>query len=162
MPSLKKNLAKLTTEQAVVTTNCFLEAMKYSLKSGNVESFLSYNSYNYRMSNDFLIQYCYSSLRGKYHGYDTRHRFYILDQLYRSNKFRLDNLDGLCEDGDPNSIRYVNVESGKVYKMRAGKFIRALFVEAGADLVVGEKLLNYYCEIFAQNWKAHSIEKIQR
>jgi hypothetical protein len=152
----KEKFGKINDGTGRRNNKLFLEAMKHGLKSGNKESFLSYN---YQISNDFLIGYCYVSLREKYHSYDTRHRFYILDKLYRSNKFTLDNLGGLCEDGDSNSIRYVNVESGKVYKMRAGKFIRALFVESGADLVVGEKLLNYYCEVFAQNWKAHSIEK---
>jgi len=152
----KEKFGKIDDGTGRRNNKLFLEAMKHSLKSGNVESFLSYN---YRISNDSLIDYCYFSLRNKYHNYGISNRFYILDLIYRSYKFRLDNLNGLCEDMDPNSIRYVNVESGKVYKMRAGKFIRALFVEAGADLVVGEKLLNYYCEVFAQNWKAHSIEK---
>ena len=55
----KEKFGKIDDGTGRRNNKLFLEAMKHSLKSGNIESFLSHN---YRISNDSLIDYCYFSI----------------------------------------------------------------------------------------------------
>lgn len=79
-----------------------------------------------------------------------------------SNKYRTDNMNGLCDDGDANSIRYENIESGRIFKMKAGKLFRAVCIENGIDKIIGETVLNYYCELFSLEWKAYDTEQMPK
>lgn len=48
-----------------------------------------------------------------------------------SLKYKLDAYQGLCEDGDGRSVRYINTERGnRVFKMKAGKFITNVLPKA--------------------------------
>lgn len=53
----------------------------------------------------------------------------LIGKTYRSAQYRIDNLEGLCEDFDKKSVRYVNTKTEHVYKMKAGKFFTAIIRE---------------------------------
>ena len=72
---------------------------------------------------------------------------------FRSKIYKIDDRKGVCDDGDFTAVRYINLESGKVFKMKAGKFIRAILQENGMIELYGETLCNYFCEQFAEEWK---------
>lgn len=79
---------------------------------------------------------------------------------FTSDLYETDDFAGLCEDGDWRSIRYVNKERGRVFKMRAGKFIRNLIEEYKAfDDVLPEQVKIWFCEEFAERWKAYASQQ---
>jgi len=71
----------------------------------------------------------------------------------RSNQYRLDEMEGVCEDGDTSSIRYVNVERDRVYKMKAGKFLKSILMECEWGRSLPEPVVLWMCEEFTQAWK---------
>lgn len=77
--------------------------------------------------------------------------------------FRSDDFHGICEDGDIRSVRYINVERDRVFKMRAGKFLRKIIEEhKDLDDLLPEQVKIWICEDFAENWKAHAMNIIGR
>lgn len=72
-------------------------------------------------------------------------------QFY-SDKMLRDDYCGLCEDGDARSVRYVNSENGRVFKMKAGKFMRRICEEWKMEWP--EQVLVWFCEEFANRWQA--------
>lgn len=50
------------------------------------------------------------------------HEVELIGEVYRSAKYRTDESKGVCEDLDKGSVRYVNVERDRVFKMKSGKF----------------------------------------
>lgn len=53
----------------------------------------------------------------------------LIGEVYRSARYRTDESKGICDDLDKNSVRYVNVERNRVFKMKSGKFMRELILE---------------------------------
>lgn len=78
-------------------------------------------------------------------------------EAYYSNKYSLDEYEGICEDNDIKAIRYVNNENGKVYKMRAGKFYRLLILETEYGRNLPSQVINYLCEEFSRDWQVYSM-----
>lgn len=79
---------------------------------------------------------------------------------FSSDLYETDDFAGLCEDGDWRSIRYVNKERGRVFKMRAGKFMRNLIEEYKEfDGVLPEQVKIWFCEEFAERWKAYASQQ---
>lgn len=76
--------------------------------------------------------------------------------ICHSNVYGTDVFEGLCEDGDSKSFRYVNHDrDGRVFKMRAGKFLRKLIEEnADLDAFLPTQIKIWVCEEFAEYWKA--------
>ena len=95
---------------------------------------------------------------------NARHRLIINGINVYSVKYELDDFEGICEDGDTRSIRYVNTERGRVFKMKAGKFLRNLIEEnATLNATLPEQIKIWVCEEFAERWKALISEgSIQR
>lgn len=95
----------------------------------------------------------YKSVVGKFCGEElcfidgVKHAFYSPD-------YRTDNQRGLCLDGDIRSVRYVRKDNDRVFKMKAGKFMRHLVDVGFAQLC--EPIKNYVCETFVQEWTGHS------
>lgn len=90
------------------------------------------------------------------------HRISIpfIDGIF-SSKFRSDDFRGICEDGDVRSVRYVNTENERVFKMRAGKFLRKLIEENPCvDSILPEQVKIWVCEEFAEKWKAHAMQSV--
>ena len=55
----------------------------------------------------------------------------LIGRTYYSSKYRTDEAKGLCEDLDKSSVRYVNIERNRVFKMRAGKVHEGAILETG-------------------------------
>lgn len=83
-------------------------------------------------------------------------KFYI-----RSTKYEIDDMGGICEDGDSRSVRYRNLENGRIFKMRAGKFMRSIIEGVPSlDAILSEQVKIWYCEEFAEAWKAYAATQI--
>ena len=68
--------------------------------------------------------------RIKQSGKSLRYEVKLINYTFKSSKFETDDFNGLCEDGDPKSCRYINhINEGRIFKMKAGKFIRSLILE---------------------------------
>ena len=65
------------------------------------------------------------------------HKAELIGETYYSSKYETDEFRGLCEDLDKHSIRYINVERNRVFKMRAGKFMRELILETEIGKQIG-------------------------
>ena len=78
-----------------------------------------------------------------------------------SGLYKSDDFNGLCEDADTRSIRYVNIERDRVFKMKAGKFLRKLIEEnPNINTMLPEQVKIWVCEEFAEQWKAYAAENI--
>lgn len=83
------------------------------------------------------------------------------DLCAESGKYRTDDFKGLCEDGDSRSIRYVNIERERVFKMKAGKFLRNIIEEhTELDALLPEQVKIWVCEEFAERWKAYAAAQV--
>ena len=76
-----------------------------------------------------------------------------------SPEYHTDDKQGLCEDYDAKSIRYVRNDTGKVYKMKAGKFMRHLLMSNPETADMCEQVINYVCETFASEWAAYAASE---
>ena len=83
-----------------------------------------------------------------------RWQFFDHDTICAPNMYP-DEYKGLCVDNDENSIRYRNGDN-KVYKMKAGKFIRKCIEANNCTKVLPEQIKVYFCEEFAREWKAYA------
>lgn len=96
------------------------------------------------------------------------------DTLYRicfGNDFRyvlysttlsLDGLNGICADGDSKSIRYENKERGRIFKMKAGKFITRCIEECRISReYMPEQLKRWIGEEFAREWQVYAEQRVR-
>jgi len=77
-----------------------------------------------------------------------------------SDQFKMDDYEGLCEDGDYRAIRYVNAENGRVFKMKSGKFIRRILEESGMLAKLPEQVATWFCEEFANRWQSYAASRL--
>ena len=76
-------------------------------------------------------------------------------------KYKLDAYQGLCEDGNGRSVRYVNTErDNRVSKMKAGKFITNVLAESFPTNIFPEQLVRWIGEEFARDWQSYATGKI--
>ena len=81
------------------------------------------------------------------------HKVELIGETYYSSKYETDEFRGLCEDLDKHSIRYINVERNRVFKMRAGKFMRELILETEIGKLLSPCVVNWIAgDVFAQRW----------
>jgi aspartokinase-like uncharacterized kinase len=66
-------------------------------------------------------------------GQDKKYPVQLINTTYHSDIYETDNMEGLCEDGDNKSVRYINHNNGKVYKMKAGNCSEPLFLKQNSD-----------------------------
>ena len=81
----------------------------------------------------------------------------LIDNIYWSAQYRTDNLNGLCEDFDKKSVRYVNTKTKRVYKMKAGKFFTAIIKETEIGQILSCQVVNWLSEEFTQDWQTYTI-----
>lgn len=82
----------------------------------------------------------------------------LMNYGFRSSKYETDMYNGICVDGDSRSCRYINHDNGgKVFKMKAGKFIRHLIIETSFGRTLPESVIIYLQECFTQDWQAFSL-----
>lgn len=80
----------------------------------------------------------------------------LIGSTYWSAQYRTDHMQGLCEDFDKKSVRYVNVKTGRVYKMKAGKFFAAIIRETELGQILSEQVINWLAEEFTQDWQTYT------
>lgn len=90
-------------------------------------------------------------------GKDKRYTVQLINITYHSDIYETDNKEGLCEDGDNKSVRYVNHNNCKIYKMKAGKLLRALILETEFGQTLPEQVLGFLCEEFTREWQTYCM-----
>ena len=87
----------------------------------------------------------------------------LIDKTYGSSKYSTDASNGICEDDDYNSIRYINHENNdRIFKMKCGKFFRTLILDTPFGQNLPESVINWLCEEFSLEWKSYSVGKIPK
>ena len=82
----------------------------------------------------------------------------LINHTFRSGKYETDKYNGICEDGDSRAVRYINhANRGKVFKMKAGKFIRQLIQDTSFGKKLPESVVIYLQECFVQDWQAFPL-----
>ena len=81
-----------------------------------------------------------------------------------SSAYRLDDLNGIPEDGSLGYVRYVKVEnnsdgSGHVYKMRAGKYFQTILDYNSLWNALAPQVRTYFIEELVSQWNSYLIEK---
>lgn len=80
--------------------------------------------------------------------------------LYLFQSLRYEVMDGgICFDGDFKAVRYMQRENGKIYKMKAGKFMRRLIDENPFGAILPEQVKVWMCEDFTERWIAYARGK---
>lgn len=67
---------------------------------------------------------------------------------------------GLCEDGDTKAIRYINKTNGRVFKMKAGKFITSCIENQLLTKELPEQVKRWAGEEFARDWEIYAEKEI--
>lgn len=104
--------------------------------------------------------------RGKYlndplvHGYCYYNAFNSIDWRMFHTTLHLDDNNGLCDDGDTKSIRYYNEENGRVFKMKAGKFITSCIESLSFSRSLPEQVKRWAGEEFARDWQVYAEKEI--
>ena len=88
-----------------------------------------------------------------------RNKVTLIGKTYWSAQYKTDSMEGLCEDFDNRSVRYVNIKTGRVFKMKAGKFFSAIIKETEIGKVLCEQVVNWLCEEFTQDWQTFTYGK---
>lgn len=100
------------------------------------------------------------------HDPDSEDTLYILSfdkdfpyTLY-STTLSLDTLRGVCTDGDVKSIRYKNIERGRIFKMKAGRLISRCIEENRIPReYMPEQLKRWIGEEFARDWQVYAEQR---
>ena len=90
-------------------------------------------------------------------GIDKRYPVRLINDIFMSDQYSTDDNLGLCEDGDFKSVRYMNMTNKKIYKMKAGKFLRAIILETEFGQTLPEQVLGYLCEEFTQDFQTYAM-----
>ena len=93
---------------------------------------------------------------------NLKYKVRLLGQTYYSDIYSLDSMEGICEDGTPNAVRYINNETGRVFKMKCGKFMKKLIECTKFGKTLPKEVVTYLCEEFARDWQAYTIRKLPK
>lgn len=104
----------------------------------------------------FRILNCYDRYEDD-HIYELR----LNGITYYSSDYKTDDMEGLCEDGTLNSIRYVNIEKGRVYKMRAGKMFNHIMSCNKVTRYLPEQIQRWLSEEFVADWIEYARQNIK-
>ncbi len=89
-------------------------------------------------------------------------RLLLNGETFYSESYYTDENNGLCEDGDMRTIRYINQQNGRIYKMKAGKLYRAIILQTEFGKKLPEQVLVYLCEEFAAEWQTYTMGKVPK
>ena len=85
----------------------------------------------------------------------------LINEIYHSAQYSTDGNNGLCEDGDSRAVRYINHNNGNhAFKMKAGKFYRALILETDFGKKLPEQVVTYLCEEFTSDWQSYAFSSL--
>lgn len=95
---------------------------------------------------------------------DTLYQIYFGNDIpyaLYSTTLSLDSLNGICTDGESKSIRYENIERGRIFKMKAGKFITRCIEECRIPReYMPEQLKRWIGEEFARDWQVYAEQRV--
>lgn len=81
----------------------------------------------------------------------------LIGKTYYSSKYKTDEAKGLCEDLDKNSVRYINVERNRVFKMRSSKFMREIILETEIGKLLSPSVVNWISgDVFTLQWSTYT------
>jgi len=86
----------------------------------------------------------------------------LMGKTYHSAIYETDEYQGLCEDGDSKCIRYYNHQSGRIFKMKAGRLYKHLILETAFGKTLPEQVITYLCEIFAAKWQSYTLNRLPK
>lgn len=81
----------------------------------------------------------------------------VMGKTFHSALYETDQAEGLCEDFDKKSIRYINVERDQAFKMKAGKFFNAIIKETEIGNILSEQVIIWICEELCADWATYTI-----
>ena len=81
---------------------------------------------------------------------------HIGDLFIYTNDYKMDVMAGLCEDGDYTAIRYINCSNGRVFKMKAGRFLKKLIDANEFGRHIPDSTVKYLCEEFSRRWETYA------
>ena len=85
----------------------------------------------------------------------------LLGKVLHSSQYSTDECEGVCADGDTRAVRYINHKNGeRVFKMKAGKFLRTLILENDFGKTLPESVITYLMEEFVQDWQVHCMQTL--
>lgn len=132
------------------------ELFKKSVKNGDLSLFAVKNLVD--LKNLIIKKLHISGARS----HSLQYKVELLGQTYYSNKYKLDNMDGICEDGTPNAVRYINTETGRVFKMKGGKFYKHMIDVNKFGKTLNETIVIWLCEEFSRDWQSFVIGKLPK
>lgn len=88
------------------------------------------------------------------------HNVYLMEYAFYSPSYETDEMNGICEDGTPNAVRYVNLEQNRVSRMKSGKFLMSIINAHQIGAHFPAQLKTFLCEEFSRDWVAYAMSKI--
>lgn len=85
-----------------------------------------------------------------------KYQVHLINYTFYSSIYSTDENKGVCLDGDIKAIRYENHERDDFFKMKAGKFIRAVIQETEFGKTLPEQVMVFLQESFVEEWAAFS------
>jgi hypothetical protein len=90
------------------------------------------------------------------------YRVDLMGKVFASDTYSTDESRGLCEDGTPNAIRYINHKLDKVFKMKCGKFYKSIILASKFGKTLPESIVIYLCEEFTMEWQCYTMSKLPK
>ena len=92
----------------------------------------------------------------------TTYDLYLLGRHFYSPLYSTDELKGICEDGTPNMVRYVNHEKDHVFMMKAGRMMKHIIESCDFGKTLSKTIKNWLCEEFTTDWEANVIGNLPK
>lgn len=86
----------------------------------------------------------------------------IMGASYNNKLYSTDGKEGICVDGDISSIRYCNIERGRIFKMKIGKMYKHLALSSVFGELLPESVLLYLCEEITRRWECWVSERLPK
>lgn len=115
-----------------------------------------YDDYMHPKTMSTLFDFCIRLLNIS--GREFDYSLNLKNRVWYSNQYKTDFMNGKTEDGDVKSIRYVKIDSGRVYKMKAGKMYRHLILETAFGNTLPEQVVTWLCEELSLEWNGYNVQ----
>lgn len=85
---------------------------------------------------------------------------HLMNFAFYSPEYRTDEMNGICEDGTPNAIRYINLEVNRAFRMKSGRFLTKLIEAHDIGRYFPLQMKSFLCEEFSRDWLAYTVSKM--
>lgn len=103
-----------------------------------------------------LKGYLYNALQSYDYAKSTDCELILNNLCFQSPKFKTDKMNGICEDGTVNAVRYINTENGKVFKMKAGKMFNHIMDNNKLFDNMPEQIKRWLSEEWVGEWNEYA------